>query len=46
VHGDPAALLPADREGVEAPVAAATFELATRLLLSGSLTGRVPEEES
>ena len=36
VHGDPGALLPAERPGVEAPDGAATFELATRLLLAGA----------
>lgn len=46
VHGDPAALLPAERPGVEAPDADAAFALATRLLVSRSLSAERPEEES
>ena len=46
VHGDPAALLPAERPGVEAPDGSAAFALATRLLVTGSLSADRPEEES
>jgi hypothetical protein len=42
VHGDPAALLPAApsaRDGVETPDGSATFALATRLLVTGAVSG-------